>query len=163
MILGMSLATFTTVHVIISLIAIAAGFVVALGMAAGRVMPGWTMLFLVTTILTSVTGFFFPNGHITPGIIVGVLSLITLAIALFALYVKHDIGSWRWIYVVSAIVSLWFNVFVLIVQSFQKIDALKALAPTQSEPPFQIAQGLALVLLVVLAIMALRKYRPMAA
>jgi hypothetical protein len=163
MILGISTSVYTFIHVAISLIAIAAGFVVVFGMAAGRIMPRWTMLFLVTTILTSVTGFFFPNDHITPGIIVGVLSLITLAVALFALYVKHDVGAWRWIYVVSAVVALWFNVFVLIVQSFQKIGALKALAPTQSEPPFQIAQGLALVLLVVLAIMAVRKYRPMAA
>ena len=86
-----------------------------------------------------------------------------LAVALFALYVKHLAGAWRWIYVVTAIVALWFNVFVLIVQSFQKIAVLKALAPTQSEPPFQIAQGAALVLFVVLAILAVRKFRPVAA
>ena len=100
---------------------------------------------------------------VTPGIIVGIISLVFLAVALFALYVEHLAGAWRWIYVVSAIVALWFNVFVLIVQSFQKIAALKALAPTQSEPPFQIAQAVALVLFVVLAIFAVRKFRPVAA
>lgn len=161
MILGMSTSTYTFIHVAISLIAIAAGLVVVFGMAAGRVMPRWTMLFLLTTILTSVTGFGFPNEHITPGIVVGVLSLVALAVVLFALYVKHDVGSWRWIYVVSAIIALWFNVFVLIVQSFQKIGFLQALAPTQSEPPFQIVQGAALVAFVILAMVAVWKYRPL--
>jgi len=160
MILGVSTSLYTTIHVIISLIAIVAGLIVVIGMASGRMMPRWTMLFLAATILTSVTGFGFPNEHITPGIIVGILSLAVLAVALFALYVKHDTGAWRWIYVVSAIVALWFNVFVLIVQSFQKVGALHTLAPTQSEPPFQIAQGVALVVFVVLAILALRRYRP---
>src|SRR5512143_2138878 len=105
MVLGMSLATYTTIHVIISLIAIVTGFVVVFGMITGRVMPRWTMLFLATTILTSVTGFGFPNDHVTPAIIVGVLSVVCLAIALFALYVKHDTDAWRWIYVISAIVA----------------------------------------------------------
>jgi hypothetical protein len=85
---------------------------------------------------------------------------VFLAVALFAVYVQHLAGPWRWIYVVSAIVALWFNVFVLIAQAFMKIDALKALAPTQSEPPFLIAQGVALVLFAVLALIALRKFRP---
>jgi hypothetical protein len=106
MVLGMTLVTYTTIHVIISLIAIGAGLVVVFGMIAGRVMPRWTMLFLATTILTSVTGFGFPNDHVTPGIVIGVLSLVCLAVALFALYVKHDAGAWRWIYVISAIVAL---------------------------------------------------------
>ena len=109
------------------------------------------------------TGFGFPDEHVTPGIIVGIISLVFLAVALFALYGQHLAGAWRWIYVVTAIIALWFNVFVLIVQSFQKIAFLKALAPTQSEPPFQIAQGVALVLFVVLAILAVRKFRPAAA
>ena len=160
MILGLSASTYTIIHVIISLIAIAAGFVTVFGMIAGRMMAGWTILFLATTILTSVTGFGFPNDQLTPGIIVGIISLVFLAVALFALYVRHLAGAWRWLYVVSAIVALWFNVFVLIVQSFQKIAFLKALAPTQAEPPFQIVQGLALMLLVVLAVMAVRRYRP---
>ena len=115
------------------------------------------------TILTSVTGFGFPFDHFLPSHAVAAVSLVFLAIALFAVYVKHLTDAWRWIYVVSAIIALWFNVFVLIVQSFMKISALKALAPTQSEPPFQIAQGAALVLFVVLAILAVRKFRPVAA
>jgi hypothetical protein len=163
MMLGLSLSTFTTIHVIISLIAIATGFVTVFGMLTGNRMASWTAIFLVTTILTSVTGFGFPFDHVLPSHIVGAISLVVLAVALFAVYVNHLAGAWRWIYVVSAIIALWFNVFVLIVQSFMKISALKALAPTQSEPPFQIAQGAALVLFVVLAILAVRQFRPAAA
>ena len=163
MMLGLSLSTFTTIHVIISLIAIATGFVTVFGMLTGTRMARWTAIFLVTTILTSVTGFGFPFDHFLPSHWVGVVSLVFLAVALFAVYVKHLAGAWRWIYVVSAVVALWFNVFVLIVQSFMKISVLKALAPTQSEPPFQIAQGAALVLFVVLAILAVRQFRPAAA
>jgi hypothetical protein len=160
MILGMSLSTFTLLHVIISLIAIVVGFIAAFGMLQSRPMPGWTAVFLVTTVLTSVTGFLFPFSGMTPGIIVGIISMVFLAVALFALYGHHLNAAWRWIYVVSAMVALWFNVFVLIVQSFQKISFLKALAPTQSEPPFQITQGAGLLLVVVLTIMAVRKFHP---
>ena len=163
MMLGLSLSTFTTIHVIISLIAIATGFVTVFGMLTGNRMARWTTIFLVMTVLTSVTGFGFPFDHFLPSHWVGVVSLVFLAVALFAVYVKHLAGAWRWIYVVSAVVALWFNVFVLIVQSFMKISVLKALAPTQSEPPFQIAQGAALVLFVVLAILAVRQFRPAAA
>jgi hypothetical protein len=147
-------------HVIISLIAIVVGFIAAFGMLQSRPMPGWTAVFLVTTVLTSVTGFLFPFSGMTPGIIVGIISMVFLAVALFALYGQHLNAAWRWIYVVSAMVALWFNVFVLIVQSFQKISFLKALAPTQSEPPFQITQGAGLLLVVVLTIMAVRKFHP---
>jgi hypothetical protein len=160
MVFGLSLSTFTTIHVIISLIAIVVGFIAVFGMLTGKRMAGWTAIFLITTILTSVTGFGFPFDHVLPSHIVGAMSLVFLAVAVFALYVKHLAGAWRWIYVVSAIVALWFNVFVLIAQSFQKISTLKALAPTQSEPPFLIAQGAALLLFVVLAILAVRKFRP---
>jgi len=163
MMLGLSLSTFTTIHVIISLIAIVAGFITVFGMLTGNRMARWTTIFLVMTVLTSLTGFGFPFDHFLPSHWVGVLSLVFLAVALFAVYVKYLAGAWRWIYVVSAIVALWFNVFVLIVQSFMKISVLKALAPTQSEPPFQIAQGAALVLFVVLAILAVRQFRPAAA
>ena len=163
MVFGMSLSTYTTVHVIISLIAIVTGFIAVFGMLQSRRMAGWTAIFLGTTILTSVTGFGFPFDHFLPSHWVGVVSLVFLAVALFAVYVKHLAGAWRWIYVVSAIAALWFNVFVLIVQSFMKIAALKALAPTQSEPPFQIAQGAALVLFVILAILSVRQFRPAAA
>jgi hypothetical protein len=126
-------------------------------------MASWTAIFLVTTILTSVTGFGFPFDHVLPSHVVGAVSLVFLAVALFALYVKHLAGAWRWIYVVSAIIALWFNVFVLIAQSFMKISVLKALAPSQSDPPFQIAQGAALLVFIVLAILAVRKFRPVAA
>jgi hypothetical protein len=163
MMLGLSLSTYTIIHVIISLIAIATGFVTVFGMLTGNRMARWTAIFLVMTVLTSVTGFGFPFDHFLPSHWVGVVSLVFLAVALFAVYVKHLAGAWRWIYVVSAVVALWFNVFVLIVQSFMKISVLKALAPTQSEPPFQIAQGAALVLFVVLAILAVRQFRPAAA
>jgi hypothetical protein len=163
MVLGLSLSAYTIIHVIISLIAIAAGFIAVFEMIAGKPLGLWNQIFLWTTIATSVTGFGFPFGGITPGIVVGVISLAILAVALFALYGRHLAGTWRWIYVVSAIAALWFNVFVGIVQSFQKIGILNALAPTQSEPPFQIAQGAGLVLIVVLAIFAVRKFRPMAA
>jgi hypothetical protein len=163
MVFGVSLSAYTIIHVIISLIAIAAGFIAVFGMLTGNRMAGWTAIFLWMTVLTSVTGFGFPFDHVLPSHAVGAVSLVFLAVALFAVYVKHLAGPWRWIYVISAIVALWFNVFVLIVQAFQKIDALKALAPTQSEPPFQIAQGVALVLFVVLAILAVRKFRPVAA
>src|SRR5438045_1488641 len=163
MILGLSLSTYTIVHVIISLIAIATGFITVFGMLIGNRMVRWTAIFLVMTILTSVTGFGFPFDHFLPSHAVGAISLVFLAVALFAVYVKHLAGAWRWIYVVSAIIALWFNVFVLIVQFFMKISALKALAPTQSEPPFQIAQGATLVLFAILAILALRKLRPVAA
>ena len=123
----------------------------------------WNAIFIWTTVATSVTGFGFPFGGVTPGIVVGIISLVFLAAALYALYGQRVARAWRWIYVVTAIIALWFNVFVLIVQSFQKIDSLKALAPTQSEPPFQIAQGAALVLMVVLAVLAVRRFRPVAA
>ena len=164
MILGVfSLSAYTIIHVIISLVAIAAGFIAVFEMIANKPLGLWNAIFLWTTIATSVTGFGFPFGGITPGIVVGIISLVVLAVAVVALYAQHLAGAWRWIYVVSAVIALWFNVFVLIVQSFQKIAFLKALAPTQSEPPFQIVQGAGLVLLVVLAILAVRKFRPAAA
>jgi hypothetical protein len=163
MVFGMSLSTYTTVHVIISLIAIVTGFIAVFGMLQSRRMAGWTAIFLWMTVLTSVTGFLFPFAGVTPGIIVGIISMVLLAIAFFALYGKHLDVAWRWVYVWTAIAALWFNVFILIVQLFQKIAFLKALAPTGSEPPFQIAQGAALVLFVALAIMAVRNFHPRAA
>ena len=163
MVFGISLSAYTTIHVIISLIAIVAGFIAVFQMIANKPLGIWNSIFLWTTIATSVTGFGFPITGVTPGIVVGIISLVILAVALFALYAQHLAGPWRWIYVITAIVALWFNVFVLIVQSFQKVPSLKTLAPTQSEPPFQIVQGAALVLLAVLAILTVRKFRPVAA
>ena len=160
MIAGLSIENFTTLHTAISLIGIVSGLVVLAGMLRARRLPGWTALFLVTTILTSVTGFMFPINGLTPAIVVGVISIVILAIALMALYVQHLNGAWRLIYVTTALTALYFNVFVLIVQSFQKLPGLRALAPTQSEPPFLIAQAAALIGFLVLGVMAARKFRP---
>ena len=160
MIIGLSIENFTILHVIISLIAIASGLIVLAGMLRARRLPGWTALFLVTTILTSVTGFMFPISGLTPGIVFGLISIVILVIALAALYLKHLSGAWRWIYVTTALVALYLNVFVLIVQSFQKLPALQKLAPTQSEPPFLIAQAVALIAFLILGAMAARKFRP---
>jgi len=160
MIFGMSLGTYTTVHVIISLIGIGSGFIVLFGFLNGRLLNLWNGLFLVTTILTSVTGFGFPNSKITPGIIIGILSLIVLAIALFALYARHLSGGWRRTYAITAMIALYFNVFVLVVQLFEKVPALKALAPTQTEVPFKVAQILLLILFIILIAAAAKKFRP---
>src|SRR3954471_15021845 len=134
MIWGMSAETFTLVHVIISLVAIVSGLIVLFGMIAGKSLDALTTLFLATTVLTSVTGFGFPFVHVTPGIVVGVISLLVLAIALFARYARHLAAGWRRTYVITASSALYLNCFVLVVQSFLKIPALKALAPTQKEP-----------------------------
>src|SRR5215470_10283607 len=152
MILGMSIETFTQVHVIISLIAIVAGLVVLRGMLVPSRCEGWTAIFLITTVLTSVTGFFFPRDQILPSHVVGVISLVVLAVALVALYVQRLRGSWRWLYVGGAVLALYLNVFVLVVQSFLKVPFLNRLAPTQSEAPFVIAQLIVLALFLVLGV-----------
>jgi hypothetical protein len=163
MTLGLSLSTFTTLHVIISLIAILAGLVVMVGMLTGRSQPGWVALFLLTTILTSVTGFMFPFDKFLPSHWVGVISLVVLALAVLALYGFHLAGSWRWIYVVTALAAFYFNVFVLVAQGFQKVPALKVLAPQGSEPPFLIAQLIVLALFIWLGFAAVRRFHPKAA
>ena len=160
MIAGLSIENFTILHVAISLVAIVSGLIVLAGMLRARRLPGWTAVFLVTTILTSVTGFMFPINGLTPAIVVGLISVVILAIALMALYLKYLSGAWRWIYVVTALMALYFNVFVLIVQSFQKVPTLQKLAPTQSEPPFQIAQGVTLAAVLILGTLAVRRFRP---
>ena len=160
MILGMSTSAFTHLHVILSLIGIAAGLIVLFGMLGSNRMSAWTALFLATTVLTSVTGFFFPRDELLPSHIVGIVSLVVLAIALFALYVRRLAGSWRWIYVASAVLALYLNVFVGVVQAFQKLPFLTTLAPTQSEPPFIVVQAVVLVLFAVLGIGAARGFYP---
>ncbi len=160
MIFGMSLATYTTVHVVISLIGIASGLIVLAGLLGGKLSGAWNSLFLVTTVLTSVTGFGFPNTKVTPGIILGVLSLIVLAIAIFAFYGRHLQGIWRRTYVITAMIALYFNVFVLVAQLFEHVPAIHALAPTQTEAPFKIAQLLLLVVFAVLIGAAAKKFRP---
>ena len=131
-----------------------------LGLLTARRLDHWTSFFLLTTVATSVTGFFFPFRGFTPAIGVGIISLVVLPVAIVARYARHLVGARRWTYVVCATVALYFNVFVLIVQSFQKIPALKAMAPTQTEPPFLVAQLLALILFVVLGIVAAIGFRP---
>jgi hypothetical protein len=160
MILGMSLPAFTMLHVIISLIGIAAGLVVLFGMFGSKRMRGWNALFLTTTILTSVTGFLFPFTKLLPSHIVGIISLVALAIALLAYYVKRLAGGWRWIYVATAVFALYLNVFVAVAQAFAKFPALKQLAPTQSEAHFIIAQGVVLGLFVALFFGAVRTFHP---
>ncbi len=158
--LGMSLATFTLVHVIISLIGIVTGLIVAFAMLGADRLPSMTFIFLLTTIVTSVTGFMFPSSQLLPSHIFGVVSLVLLAIALFAMYVKHLTGAWRWIYVFTALFALYLNCFVGVVQAFQKLSFLQPLAPTQSEPPFAVAQGLLLVFILVIGFFAVRKFHP---
>jgi hypothetical protein len=167
MILGPSVANFTLLHVLISLIAIVSGLVVLFGMLGSRRLAGWTALFLLATVLTSVTGFLFPIHGFTPALAVGVVSLLVLAIALIAIYGKHLAGAWRWIFVTTAVTALWFNFFVLIVQAFEKVSILNPHAP-QVGPPFSepqnthfvIAQSVALVVLVVLGLIAAFRFRP---
>jgi len=159
MILGMSTATFTALHVAISLVGIVSGLIVMYGLIAARRFDRWTAVFVVSTALTSLTGFAFPNPHPTPGQIIGVLSLVVLAAAIVGRYVLRLRGPWRWIYVVSASLALYFNVFVFVVQSFEKVPALTALAPTQKEPPFAIAQLLVLVAFAWLTVLALKRFR----
>jgi hypothetical protein len=168
MIFGLSISTFVTVHVIISLIAIAAGIIVMFGMLGSSRMPGLTAIFLSTTILTSATGFVIPPllyEKFLPSHLFGILSLGLLAVACLALYGKQLSGAWRWIYVVTALTALYLNVFVLVVQSFLKVPALHALAPSvpPAEPPFAITQGIVLVFFVVAIIGAIRRYRPVPA
>jgi hypothetical protein len=159
MIWGMSTATFTSVHVLISLIGIGSGLVVMWGFLIGKRLDGITAIFLATTVLTSVTGFGFPFDHLLPSHKVGIVSLVVLAIAIPARYVFHLAGSWRRIYVITATVALYLNVFVLVAQLFMKVPSLKALAPTGSEPPFLAAQLSVLVLFVVLAVFAAKNFR----
>ena len=165
MILGMSLSLFTTVHVIISLIAIVAGIIVIFGLLGSKPMPGLTAIFLLFTILTSATGFLFPFEKLLPSHIIGIVSLVLLAIACIALYGMKLSGAWRWIYVLTAMISLYLNVFVLVIQSFLKIPALTALAPGNppSGPTFAVIQGIVLLFFVVVIIGAMRRYRPMPA
>lgn len=160
MVVGMSLAAFTMLHVIISLIAIASGLIVVFGMLGSNRMKGLTALFLLSTILTSVTGFMFPFNGFLPSHAFGILSLLLLVAVLPALYKFQLAGKWRWIYVVGAVILLYLNVFVLVFQVFLKISFFNALAPTQAEPPFAIAQGLALLVFIVLGVLAVKKFHP---
>lgn len=160
MILGMSTSAFTLFHVVVSLIGIVTGIIVAVAMLGSKITNGWTAIFLATTALTSITGFLFPSDKVLPSHIVGAVSLVVLIIAIVALYGYRLARSWRWIYVVSALVALYLNVFVLVAQAFLKVAILHALAPTQSDPGFIIAQLSVLAVFVVLGIRAVRRFHP---
>jgi hypothetical protein len=153
------MAFFTLVHVVISLIGIITGLVVLGGLLSGKRLDGWTGLFLLTTVVTNLTGYGFPVDRVLPSHIVGAISLVALAIACVARYGYHLSGGWRRTYVITAVVSLYLNVFVLIVQTFQKVPALRELAPTQSEPPFAISQLIVLAMFVVLGYRAVVSFR----
>ena len=154
------MSTFTLFHVVISLIAIAAGFVVLAGLLRGQRLDAWTAIFLVTTIATSVTGYGIPADRLLPSHVVGAISLVVLAIAVYALYLRHLEGGWRRAYVVTAITALYLNVFVLVVQLFIRVPFLQPLAPTQSEPPFQLAQAVVLVAFLGLGRASVRRFQP---
>ena len=160
MILGMSFSMFTTLHVIISLIGIVTGLVALLGMLGGKNLGGWTEIFLATTVLTSVTGFLFPFAKLLPSHVVGIISLAVLAVALLALYAFRLDGPWRWIYVVGAVLALYLNVFVAVVQAFQKLAFLQPLAPTQAEAPFIVAQVVVLAIFAALGFLAVKRFHP---
>ena len=159
MVWGMTLATFTEVHVVLSLVAVAAGFVVMTGLLGGRDRGEWTALFLVTTVATGVTGFGFPVDHLLPSHVIGIVSLVVLAVAILARYGRRLRGAWRPVYVVCAALALYLNVFVGVVQAFLKVSALHVLAPHQTEPPFLVAQLVVLALFIVLAVLAARRFR----
>jgi hypothetical protein len=159
MILGMTTATFTFVHVLLSLVGIGAGLLVVYGMLLGKRFDGATAIFLVTTALTSLTGFLFPVEHILPSHVLGIISSVALAVAIVARYVRRMAGAWRSIYVISAVLALYLNVFVLVAQIFMKVPAAHALAPTQKEPPFLIAQLVVMAIFVVLGIFVVKKFR----
>jgi len=159
MILGMNIEFFTRLHVVISLIAIAAGLGVVLGFLTRRQFPILNALFLLLTALTSITGFMFPFKGVTPGIVVGVLSMVALLIAVVARYVGHMAGPWRGAYIISSCLALYFNVFVLFAQLFAKVPELKAIAPTQQSPGFALTQMAILVLFVALTFRSYKRFR----
>jgi magnesium-transporting ATPase (P-type) len=159
----MTTSTFTLVHTVLSIVALVAGIIVVMGLLASKSSNGWTAVYLVTAVATSATGFGFASPSFMPSHWVGVISLVVLLAAILARYVFHFAGSWRLIYAVSMVLSVYFLVFVAIAQAFLKVPALRAMAPTQSEPPFAIAQGVCLVIFIALAIAAARKFHPVAA
>jgi len=162
MMLGMSLSAITAVHVVISLIGIVSGFIVLSGLLGSNRMPGMTAIFLLSTILTSLTGFMFPFEKLLPSHMVGVISLVLLLVACIALYAMRLSGAWRSIYAVTALVSLYLNVFVLVIQAFLKIPVLTAVAPGNppSGPVFAVVQGIVLLFFIIAIIGAVRRFRP---
>jgi hypothetical protein len=157
------ITTFTLIHVVLSLVGIFAGLVVAGGLVAGRRLDGWTGLFLVTTVLTNVTGFGFPFVTFLPSHGVAILSLVILPVVIIARYWKHLAGAWRGVYVVGTVLALYLNVFVLLAQLFLRLPALIVAAPTQQEPPFLLTQLVVLALFVWLGRAAVKGFRTQSA
>jgi hypothetical protein len=157
----MYLTLLTYVHTGLSLIALGAGIPVAIGLLKNGAAKNWTIVFLVTTVLTSLTGFLFPFSRFGDSHWVGLLSLIVLAAAIAAQYVFRYGGPWRWVYAVAALLAFYLNVFVLVAQLFKKVPALHALAPTLMELPFALAQAVVLAFFVWLMWKAARAFRPM--
>jgi hypothetical protein len=157
MVLGMT--PFTLFHVLLSLIGILSGLIVVLGLLTAKPLNGWTAIFLISTVATSVTGFLFPFHKLLPSHILGILSLLVLAIAIFARYARHLARGWRRTYVITAMLALYLNVFVLVVQLFEKVPALKELAPTQSAAPFKLTQLTVLIVFVLLTILSAIRFR----
>jgi hypothetical protein len=156
----MILQIYTIIHTLISLIAIFTGFIVLFGLLGSERLGGWTKWFLTSAVATTVTGFFFPFHGLTPAFKLGIISAVVLAITIYARYPKNLTGPWRWIYVIGAVISLYFNVFVLIVQLFEKVPALHAMAPTQTEQPFKLAQLVVLAFFMLFTIIAAIRFRP---
>ena len=156
----MILQIYTIIHTLISLIAIFTGIVVVFGMLAGAQLNGWTKWFLITAVATTVTGFFFPFHGFTPAIGLGIISLPFLALTIYARYPKHLAGAWRWIYAIGAVICLYFNLFVLVVQAFEKVPALHTMAPTQTESPFKLTQLIVLATFILLGIVAVIRFHP---
>jgi hypothetical protein len=157
--MSLALLAFTRFHVILSLVGIFSGFIVVYALLTSRLFNGWTSIFLWSTVLTSVTDYFFPFHKLLPSHILGALSLIALAIAFYARYTRSLAGGWRRTYVLTAVLALCFNVFVLFVPPFTRVPSLHELAPTQSETPFKLAQLVALLVVLVLGYVAAQKFR----
>lgn len=156
----MVLHIYTIIHTLISLVAIFTGLVVLFAMLSGHRAKGWTKWFLIAAVATTLTGFFFPFHGVTPAIILGIITMPVLALTIFARYSRRLAGPWRWIYVIGAVMTLYFNLFVLVVQSFEKVPALHAAAPTQTESPFKFAQLAVLVASILLGIIAVIRFHP---
>ena len=162
MMLGLSLSNFTILHTVISLVQLVSGLLVVKGLLGSRIDTGWISTYLVTAVLTSVTGFMFPFNGFLPSHAFGILSLVLLALVILALYVFKLDGAWRWVYAIGVVITVYLDAFVAVVQSFLKIPQLHALAPGGSEPPFAIAQGILLIIFIVLGVMAFRGFHPAA-
>jgi hypothetical protein len=161
MVLGLSLHAFTVLHVIITIVELLAGAVIVLQMLSGK-RSGLNFLFLLTAVLTTITGFMFPYHGPTPGIVLGFITLPFLLLAAIAWYTGRLRGVWRPIYVLSMLILFYLDAFVAVAQSFMKIPSLHALAPHGNEPPFKVAQGLLLLVFIILGYLALKRFWPVA-